>query len=96
MQRRGLEWLFRLWEEPGRLWKRYLATNSLFLWMLLCAWLTPNRTPGRKSSRAAAVLRPFVALPATCWKTRTTVYHRFVRGNPAPDRPRGDRNRAAE
>lgn len=31
MQRNGLEWLHRLASEPGRLWKRYLVTNSLFL-----------------------------------------------------------------
>ncbi|HEY2759654.1 MAG TPA: WecB/TagA/CpsF family glycosyltransferase [Pirellulales bacterium] len=31
MQRRGLEWLFRLSQEPGRLWKRYLVTNSVFI-----------------------------------------------------------------
>ena len=31
MQRRGLEWLFRLWQEPGRLWRRYLTTNSVFV-----------------------------------------------------------------
>ena len=31
MQRSGLEWLFRLMSEPGRLWKRYLVTNSLFV-----------------------------------------------------------------
>jgi len=30
MQRRGLEWLYRLCKEPGRLWKRYLKTNSVF------------------------------------------------------------------
>jgi N-acetylglucosaminyldiphosphoundecaprenol N-acetyl-beta-D-mannosaminyltransferase len=30
MQRRGLEWLFRLIQEPGRLWKRYLVTNTMF------------------------------------------------------------------
>ena len=30
MQKRGLEWLFRLTQEPGRLWKRYLVTNTLF------------------------------------------------------------------
>jgi N-acetylglucosaminyldiphosphoundecaprenol N-acetyl-beta-D-mannosaminyltransferase len=30
MQRRGLEWLFRLTQEPGRLWKRYLVTNTLY------------------------------------------------------------------
>ena len=27
----GLEWLHRLASEPGRLWKRYLVTNTLFI-----------------------------------------------------------------
>jgi N-acetylglucosaminyldiphosphoundecaprenol N-acetyl-beta-D-mannosaminyltransferase len=31
MQRAGLEWLFRLSQEPRRLWKRYLINNPLFL-----------------------------------------------------------------
>lgn len=31
MQRNGLEWVYRLTREPGRLWKRYLHTNSVFL-----------------------------------------------------------------
>ena len=31
MQKRGLEWLFRLTQEPGRLWRRYVETNTLFL-----------------------------------------------------------------
>lgn len=31
MQKRGLEWLFRLTREPGRLWKRYLTTNPAFV-----------------------------------------------------------------
>ena len=31
MQAVGLEWLHRLASEPGRLWKRYLVTNSLFV-----------------------------------------------------------------
>lgn len=31
MQRGGLEWLFRLACEPGRLWRRYLVGNSVFL-----------------------------------------------------------------
>jgi N-acetylglucosaminyldiphosphoundecaprenol N-acetyl-beta-D-mannosaminyltransferase len=31
MQDRGLEWLYRLSQEPGRLWKRYLVTNSMFV-----------------------------------------------------------------
>jgi N-acetylglucosaminyldiphosphoundecaprenol N-acetyl-beta-D-mannosaminyltransferase len=33
-QNTGLEWLFRLLQEPRRMWKRYLVTNSLFtLWV---------------------------------------------------------------
>ncbi|RPJ85115.1 MAG: glycosyltransferase, partial [Acidobacteria bacterium] len=35
MQKAGLEWLFRLLQEPGRMWKRYLVTNSLFLGLLM-------------------------------------------------------------
>jgi N-acetylglucosaminyldiphosphoundecaprenol N-acetyl-beta-D-mannosaminyltransferase len=31
----SLEWLYRLALEPGRLWKRYLVTNSWFLWLTL-------------------------------------------------------------
>jgi exopolysaccharide biosynthesis WecB/TagA/CpsF family protein len=35
MQRRGLEWLFRLASEPRRLWRRYLYLNPLFVLLLL-------------------------------------------------------------
>jgi len=31
MQRCGLEWFYRLTQEPKRLWKRYLKTNSAFI-----------------------------------------------------------------
>lgn len=31
MRDNGLEWLHRLFSEPGRLWKRYLVTNTLFI-----------------------------------------------------------------
>ena len=34
MQRAGLEWFFRLIQEPRRMWKRYLSTNSRFAWLL--------------------------------------------------------------
>jgi N-acetylglucosaminyldiphosphoundecaprenol N-acetyl-beta-D-mannosaminyltransferase len=33
-QRFGLEWLYRLIQEPRRMWKRYLVTNSVFAWKL--------------------------------------------------------------
>jgi N-acetylglucosaminyldiphosphoundecaprenol N-acetyl-beta-D-mannosaminyltransferase len=31
MQDRGLEWLFRLWAEPRRLWRRYLYLNPAYV-----------------------------------------------------------------
>ncbi|WP_413166496.1 WecB/TagA/CpsF family glycosyltransferase [Capilliphycus salinus ALCB114379] len=34
MQRGGLEWAFRLWQEPKRLWKRYVLLNPLYLILL--------------------------------------------------------------
>jgi exopolysaccharide biosynthesis WecB/TagA/CpsF family protein len=34
MQRRGMEWIFRLLKEPRRLFRRYLVTNTLFLTLL--------------------------------------------------------------
>ncbi len=35
MQKLGLEWFHRLLQEPTRMWKRYLVTNTLFLFYLL-------------------------------------------------------------
>ena len=35
MQARGLEWLYRLTREPGRLWRRYLILNPHYCWLLL-------------------------------------------------------------
>ena len=45
MQKYGLEWFFRLLQEPRRLFRRYLITNSLFLYLItrekmvtICEW----------------------------------------------------------
>jgi N-acetylglucosaminyldiphosphoundecaprenol N-acetyl-beta-D-mannosaminyltransferase len=38
-QRLGIEWLYRVMQEPRRMWKRYLVTNSIFTWMLLSEFL---------------------------------------------------------
>lgn len=35
MQKSGLEWLYRVYQEPRRMWKRYLITNSKFIWLLI-------------------------------------------------------------
>jgi len=34
-QRRGMEWFYRVLQEPRRLWKRYLVTNTLFTLLVL-------------------------------------------------------------
>lgn len=43
MQRSGLEWLFRLFLEPRRLWRRYLINNPLFVCHLVRQALDPRR-----------------------------------------------------
>jgi N-acetylglucosaminyldiphosphoundecaprenol N-acetyl-beta-D-mannosaminyltransferase len=35
MQKFGQEWLYRVIQEPRRMWKRYLLTNTTFLYLIL-------------------------------------------------------------
>jgi N-acetylglucosaminyldiphosphoundecaprenol N-acetyl-beta-D-mannosaminyltransferase len=35
MQNNGLEWFYRVLQEPRRLWKRYFITNTKFLYLIL-------------------------------------------------------------
>jgi N-acetylglucosaminyldiphosphoundecaprenol N-acetyl-beta-D-mannosaminyltransferase len=51
MQRAGLEWLWRLGLEPGRLWRRYLLLNPAYLARLAAQWI--------------GLWRPAPAAPAT-------------------------------
>lgn len=39
MQKYSLEWFFRLSQEPGRLWRRYLFTNMIFIYKLLLQYM---------------------------------------------------------
>ncbi len=34
-QKLGCEWLYRVIQEPGRMWKRYLVTNTIFIMMFI-------------------------------------------------------------
>jgi N-acetylglucosaminyldiphosphoundecaprenol N-acetyl-beta-D-mannosaminyltransferase len=47
MQKAGLEWLYRLGQEPKRLWRRYLSTNPVFIYLLfkerIRLWIRPNK-----------------------------------------------------
>lgn len=38
MQKSELEWLFRLMQEPTRLFRRYAITNTVFVWLLISEW----------------------------------------------------------
>ena len=47
MQRAGLEWLWRLAHDPGRLWRRYLVRDAAFVGIFLKEWWSArNRTSG--------------------------------------------------
>ncbi len=53
----GLEWLYRVVQEPGRMWRRYLVTNTIFTGMVLAELLgwgaqLGTRGDGRPSSGA--------------------------------------------
>jgi len=39
MREIGMEWFFRFVQEPKRLWKRYLTTNTYFIWLFIQALL---------------------------------------------------------
>ena len=39
MSRSGLEWCFRLSQEPRRLWKRYLLVDTRFLFVMARTWM---------------------------------------------------------
>lgn len=43
MQKAGLEWFFRLAQEPGRMWKRYLYTNTRFIMLVLKAFFNTKQ-----------------------------------------------------
>jgi N-acetylglucosaminyldiphosphoundecaprenol N-acetyl-beta-D-mannosaminyltransferase len=54
-QRLGLEWLYRVKQEPRRLWKRYVVTNAMFMALLgaeLCR-TAPGRLAARRAGRPA-------------------------------------------
>lgn len=49
MMRSGLEWAYRLWKEPRRLWRRYVIGNPRFLWMVMCQYVRKAVHAGRRS-----------------------------------------------
>jgi len=56
MQDRGLEWLFRLWAEPRRLWRRYLLLNPAYVFLLALQALHIHRFVQEGRPPSSAVL----------------------------------------
>lgn len=54
MQRAGLEWFYRLLQEPGRMWKRYVIWNATFLWLSVCDLCIGLKRDKDKSVRSAS------------------------------------------
>lgn len=53
MQERGLEWFFRLIQEPKRLWRRYLFTNTLFVFRVVRQLLGEHFSTDGKQPKSA-------------------------------------------
>lgn len=91
MQKRGLTWLYRLVQEPRRLWPRYVRFNSLFLYYALrdrvlgvprtalphVAFLGSRGVPARYSGFETVVENLGAELAGRGY--RVTVYNRYPR-----------------
>lgn len=79
MQRSGLEWLYRLFQEPRRLWRRYLTNNPRFVWKVLRRsprLLSHERTPiGGEEGRRG----DFVVIVGPDGAGKTTLARRLLR-----------------
>lgn len=45
MQNAGLEWLYRFFREPRRLWRRYVLLNPLYVVLVALQWLRIRKFP---------------------------------------------------
>lgn len=55
MQEMCLEWLYRIFQDPGRLIGRYLDTNFSFLWYLRKEWRRKRKRENKESLKIAMV-----------------------------------------
>lgn len=51
-QRCGMEWAYRVLQEPRRLWRRYLATNTAFILLTAKELVLPSRAIAKPSASA--------------------------------------------
>ncbi len=57
VQKRGLEWFYRLVQEPQRLWKRYLYLNPLYLAMIALQFSKIKKTEIEETSAPVNQMR---------------------------------------
>lgn len=57
IKRAGLQWLHRLFQDPWRLWRRYLSSNLTFVWRITLQLLRQRRH-SRISGTPAPISRP--------------------------------------
>jgi N-acetylglucosaminyldiphosphoundecaprenol N-acetyl-beta-D-mannosaminyltransferase len=53
VQDMGMEWLVRLAQEPGRMWKRYLVGNTVFIYIVLKERIMSGKRADRSSKSKA-------------------------------------------
>ncbi|MBK1632618.1 glycosyltransferase [Thiohalocapsa halophila] len=58
MREIGLEWAYRLLQEPGRMWRRYVIGNPLFLYRVWRQMQAPERFALPAAARAPEIARP--------------------------------------
>ncbi len=58
VQRSGLEWLYRIYQEPGRMWWRYASTNAEFAALLGKALLIRAVSGGQYAGKVRVKGRP--------------------------------------
>ena len=58
MQKRGLEWLYRLMQEPRRLWRRYLLLNPAYLALVALQATGLRSIPADRGTAPLEPVRP--------------------------------------
>jgi glycosyl transferase family WecB/TagA/CpsF len=76
MQRRGLEWLYRLLREPKRLWRRYLKTNTIFLLRITEQFIREHKRAVEQDPVSSGAAEPgaahrAISVESPDWKVNT-------------------------
>jgi N-acetylglucosaminyldiphosphoundecaprenol N-acetyl-beta-D-mannosaminyltransferase len=58
-QRLGMEWAYRVLQEPGRLWWRYLSTNTVFVLLTFRELVRPSRAFETRQGRGLGTIQHF-------------------------------------